>query len=57
MSKIDLQIHCVTNKEISYLDKTKLILAGVGKENFPNHYLLSNNKQNIFFAIRIHTLN
>ena len=48
MSKIDLQIHCVTNKEIPYLDKTKLIPAGVGKENFPNHYLLSNNKQNIF---------
>ena len=48
MSKIDLQIHCVTNKEIPYLDKTKLILAGVGEENFPNHYLLSNNKQNIF---------
>ena len=48
MSKIDLQIHCVTNKVIPYLEKTKLILAGVGKENFPNHYLLSNNRQNIF---------
>ena len=45
MNKIDLQINCVTNKVIPYLEKTKLILAGVGKENFPNHYLLSNNKQ------------
>ena len=28
-----LQIYCVTNERVKYLEDTKLVLAGVGKKN------------------------
>ena len=28
-----LQIYCVTNEKVKYLEDTKLVLAGVGKKN------------------------
>ncbi len=44
-----LNIYCVTDKVKKSLETTSLILAGVGKENFPLNYLNSNTKDNIFF--------
>jgi len=33
-----LQIYCVTNERVKYLEDTKLLLAGVGKEKFSKNY-------------------
>jgi len=44
-----LKIYCVTDKIKKDLERTNLILAGVGKENFPSNYLSCNTKDNIFF--------
>ncbi len=55
MSKADLQIYCVTNKVVPYLEKTKLNLAGVGNEDFPAHYILSNHKKNIFIKEKFYS--
>ena len=35
----NLQIYCVTDKEIDYLENLNLILAGVGKNKFKKKYL------------------
>lgn len=43
-----LKIFCVTNKKISKLESSDLLLAGVGKENFSDRYYLSNHGDNIF---------
>ena len=45
----DLKIYCVTNKVIPYLEDSKLLLAGVGKEKFNEKYIKSSIKQNIFY--------
>ena len=34
-----LQIYCVTNERIKYLEDTKLVLAGVGKKNLVKNIL------------------
>ena len=34
-----LRIFCVTNKEIKYLEKLNLSLAGVGKKKFKKEYI------------------
>ena len=44
-----LKIYCVTNKRIKFLENSKCILAGVGKENFPSTYLQPTTKDNINF--------
>ena len=33
-----LQIYCVTNEKVKYLEDTKLVLAGVGKKKFSKNY-------------------
>ena len=43
-----LKIYCVTDKILKNLENTNLILAGVGKDNFPSNYLTCNTKDNIF---------
>ena len=43
-----LEIYCVTNKKLNFLEKSKYFLAAVGKENFSSDYIKSDNGQNIF---------
>jgi len=45
--KKKINIYCVTDKVLNYFNKLPYIFAGVGKKNFPNKYLLSNNFINI----------
>tara|TARA_B100001057_G_scaffold15567_1_gene14771 strand:- start:15729 stop:16526 length:798 start_codon:yes stop_codon:yes gene_type:complete len=45
----NLDIYCVTNKKLDFLEKTSLKLVGVGKENFSDKYLKCDNKDNIFY--------
>ena len=49
MIKENLELYCVTNKRELFLEKTKLILAGVGKKKFPDTYLLSHSGDNIYY--------
>ena len=43
-----MKIFCVTNKALPHLDNTFLKFAGVGINDFPEKYLKSNTKINIF---------
>ena len=45
----NLDIYCVTDKKLSFLEKTSLKLVGVGQENFSNRYLKCDNKDNIYY--------
>ncbi|WP_415286516.1 DUF4422 domain-containing protein [Candidatus Pelagibacter sp. Uisw_104] len=45
----NLEIYCVTNKSINFLEKTKYKLAAVGSDSFSNKYIRCNNKKNIFY--------
>ena len=51
----NIKIFCVTNKRIPYLENSKLILAGVGKENFSNKYLKSNYGNNIEYKEKFYS--
>ena len=44
-----LEIYCVTNKRVKFLEKFKYNLAGVGLDSFPDNYIESNNGDNIFY--------
>jgi len=44
----NLDIYCVTNEKLSFLEKTPLKLVGVGKEKFSEKYLKCDNKKNIY---------
>ena len=44
----NLDIYCVTDKKLSFLEKTSLKLVGVGQEKFPESYIKCNTKKNIF---------
>lgn len=44
-----LNLYCVTNKIVPYLEKTNLNLAGVGKTKFPKKYIRSDTKDNIYY--------
>ena len=44
----NLEIYCVTNKKLLFLENTNLKLAAVGKENFSDKYLKCDNKINIY---------
>ena len=39
-----LEIYCVTNKPIKFLNNTGYKLAAVGKEKFPKNYIKCNKK-------------
>ena len=45
----NLEIYCVTDKPLKYLNKTGYILGAVGKNKFPKNYIKCNFKKNIFF--------
>ena len=42
-----LQIYCVTNERVKYLEDTKLVLAGVGKKQFSKNYITCLRGKNI----------
>ena len=44
----NLDLYCVTNKKLEFLENTDLKLAAVGKEKFSNRYLRCDNKINIY---------
>ena len=44
----NLEIYCVTDKPLKYLNKTGYILGAVGKNKFPKNYIKCNFKKNIF---------
>ena len=45
----DLEIYCVTNKSIKFLEKTGYKLAAVGTDKFSKKYIKCNYKKNIFY--------
>ena len=45
---VNLEIYCVTNKAVNFLNKTGYKLVAVGKGNFPSNYIKCNKKKNIF---------
>ena len=47
MSNIDM--YCITNKKLSFLEKLPYFLGGVGKENFNNKYILPKTADNILY--------
>ena len=55
MTDKKLNIYCVTNKIIPYLESLELKLAGVGESNFNKKYLLSNTKDNIFYKEKVYS--
>ena len=42
-----LQIYCVTNERVKFLEDTKLVLAGVGKKKFSKKYITCLRGKNI----------
>ena len=45
----ELEIFCVTNKRLKYLENFQYNLAGVGLDKFPKNYIKSNEKKKYFF--------
>jgi hypothetical protein len=45
----NLDIYCVTNKKVDFLEKTNLKLVGVGNEDFTKEYLRCDNEKNIYY--------
>ena len=48
-NKEKLLIYCVTNKDLSFLNKLNYNLAAVGKNKFSDHYIRSDQNDNIFY--------
>ena len=46
---INLDIYCVTNKKLDFLEKTPFKLAAVGNENFSKDYIKCDREDNIFY--------
>ena len=49
MTNKNLEVYCVTNKPVSFLENIEINLAGVGKNKFEKKYILSNTGENIFY--------
>ncbi len=45
----NLKMYCVTNKEVSFLDKTSYDIGWVGLDVPPANYVTCNHQDNIFF--------
>ena len=45
----NLEIYCVTDKELPFLEKSNYKLAGVGKSDFPGKYIKCDNLDNIYY--------
>jgi len=50
-----LNIYCVTNKRVNFLENHAYNLAWVGNETAPINYLKCDNKENIFFKERYYS--
>ena len=44
-----LEIYCITNKRVNFLENSNYNLAWVGKEARPNNYIRCDNQKNIFY--------
>tara|TARA_B100001057_G_scaffold496197_1_gene597037 strand:+ start:537 stop:1334 length:798 start_codon:yes stop_codon:yes gene_type:complete len=44
----DLEIYCVTNKKLDFLEKSPFKLVGVGNESFSEKYIQCDHKENIY---------
>ena len=44
----NLDIYCVTNKRLDFLENTSLKLVAVGQEKFPENYIRCDLKENIY---------
>ena len=51
MSNIDM--YCVTNKKLNYLEKLPYYLGGVGKEEFNDKYIIPKTFDNIFIKKKL----
>ena len=51
----NLEIYCVTNKKLSFLEKTNFKLVGVGKEKFTENYLRCDQKDNIYYKEKFYS--
>jgi hypothetical protein len=45
----NLEIFCITNKPVSFLENTKYNMVAVGRNEFPPHYIRCDRGDNIFF--------
>ena len=45
----NLEIYCITNKVVNFLDNTNYKIGWVGQEKPPNNYIICNDQDNIFF--------
>ena len=45
----NLEIYCITNKVVNFLDNTEYKIGWVGKDKAPDNYITCNTKDNIFF--------
>ena len=45
----NLEIYCVTNKKLDFLEQTPFKLVGVGEDNFSEKYLKCNTRENIYY--------
>jgi hypothetical protein len=47
--KKKINIYCITNKPLNYLENLPFILIGVGESHFNNRYIVPDNLDNIYF--------
>ena len=47
--KKKINIYCITNKSLNYLEDLPFILIGVGESHFNNSYTVPDNLDNIYF--------
>ena len=52
----NLEIYCVTNKKLDFLEQTPYKLVGVGEDNFSEKYLKCNTLDNIYLYIIMKSL-
>ena len=45
----NLEIYCVTNKKLDFLERTPFKLVGVGNEKFSQNYIRCDTKDNIYY--------
>ena len=51
----NLDLYCVTNKRVNFLENTDINLAWVGLDKRPQNYLACNDKENIFYKERYYS--
>ena len=49
----NLEIYCVTDKELPFLEKTNYKLAAVGTGKFSSRYIKCDDKDNIYYKKKI----